>query len=55
MFDVDGTFTRIDEVDGDGYVQALKDVFDFDAIDDDWSTYAHTTDSGIIDESSRGA
>lgn len=49
MFDIDGTLTRTDAVDGECFVQALQDVFGFAGISDDWSIYPHCTDSGILD------
>jgi hypothetical protein len=49
MFDIDGTLTRTDATDGDCFVQALRDVFCFTGISDDWSIYPHCTDSGILD------
>ncbi len=50
MFDVDGTLTRTDQIDGECYVRALSDIFGFEGIATEWSTYAHSTDSGILDE-----
>ncbi len=50
MFDIDGTLTLTDGIDGECYVQALADVFGFEGIDADWSNYTHTTDSGILAE-----
>jgi phosphoglycolate phosphatase-like HAD superfamily hydrolase len=50
MFDVDGTLTETFRVDEECYVQALKDVFNFSEINTDWSSYRHTSDSGILGE-----
>jgi len=50
MFDVDGTLTHSNELDTRCFVQAMRDVFGFDGIDEDWSHYRHTSDAGIIGE-----
>lgn len=50
MFDVDGTLTQSNELDTRCSIQALGDVFEFSDVDDDWSNYRHTSDSGIIEE-----
>ncbi len=49
VFDVDGTLVESDEFDGVLYAQAVRDVLDV-AVDEDWSSYRHVTDSGILDE-----
>jgi beta-phosphoglucomutase-like phosphatase (HAD superfamily) len=49
MFDIDGTLTETDEVDGNCYVQAIADVLGFTNINTDWSVYPHCSDSGILD------
>jgi phosphoglycolate phosphatase-like HAD superfamily hydrolase len=49
MFDIDGTLTRTDVVEGRCFVQALEDIFDFTGVSDDWSLYPHCTDSGILE------
>ncbi|MGV3662325.1 MAG: HAD family hydrolase [Prosthecobacter sp.] len=48
MFDIDGTLTQTDVVDGICFVKSMADVFGFSGIDDDWSRYPHCTDSGIL-------
>jgi beta-phosphoglucomutase-like phosphatase (HAD superfamily) len=48
MFDIDGTLTESDEIDGACYLQALADVFQFTGVDGDWSQYPHCTDEGIL-------
>jgi phosphoglycolate phosphatase-like HAD superfamily hydrolase len=50
MFDVDGTLTHSNELDTRCFVQAMREVFGFDNVDEDWSHYTHTSDSGIIEE-----
>ena len=50
MFDIDGTLTQSCGVDSRCYVDALLEVLGIESIDTDWSTYRHTTDSGIADE-----
>ncbi len=49
MFDIDGTLTLTNDVDGRCYVQAMSEQLGV-AIDDDWSHYRHVTDSGIAAE-----
>ncbi len=49
VFDVDGTLVESDEFDGVLYAQAVRDVLDI-GVDEDWSSYQHATDSGILDE-----
>jgi phosphoglycolate phosphatase-like HAD superfamily hydrolase len=50
LFDIDGTLTESQIVDGEIYVRALNVVHGFTQIDTDWSTYANTTDAGILNE-----
>jgi phosphoglycolate phosphatase-like HAD superfamily hydrolase len=50
MFDIDGTLTQTDDVDGECYAQAVEEVLNTPPIDRDWSTYRHVTDSGIASE-----
>jgi phosphoglycolate phosphatase-like HAD superfamily hydrolase len=50
MFDIDGTLTDTNVIDGSCFIQALQEVFGFTNVNDDWSSYRHTSDSGIIDE-----
>ncbi len=49
VFDVDGTLVESDEFDGVLYAKAVRDVLDIE-VDEDWSSYRHVTDSGILDE-----
>ena len=49
VFDLDGTLVESDEFDGVLYAKAVRDVLDIE-VDDDWSGYRHSTDSGILDE-----
>ncbi len=50
MFDIDGTLTASDVMDGACFVQALHEVFGFANVNADWSTYRHCSDSGILEE-----
>ncbi len=50
VFDIDGTLTRTDEVDGTCYVQAVLEVLRIGPITTDWHRYRHVTDSGILQE-----
>ncbi|PYI83200.1 MAG: HAD family hydrolase [Verrucomicrobia bacterium] len=50
MFDIDGTLTETFQVDEECFVEALQAVFGFAAVNTDWSSYQHTSDSGIIHE-----
>ena len=50
VFDLDGTLADTLEADHRCFVDALWLEFEIDFRDDDWSTYHHTTDSGIIPE-----
>ncbi len=49
MFDIDGTLTQSTLADGACYAQAMSEHLDIE-IDTDWSTYRHSTDSGIAQE-----
>jgi phosphoglycolate phosphatase-like HAD superfamily hydrolase len=49
MFDIDGTLTETSEVDEAGFVRALRETFDFGAVNTDWATYPWCTDSGILE------
>src|SRR5438874_1775066 len=49
VFDIDGTLTLTNHIDGYCYVRAMSEYLGF-AIDDDWSRYRHVTDSGIAAE-----
>jgi phosphoglycolate phosphatase-like HAD superfamily hydrolase len=50
LFDIDGTLTESEAVDGEIYARALNVVHGFTQIDTDWSTYKNTTDAGILQE-----
>jgi phosphoglycolate phosphatase-like HAD superfamily hydrolase len=50
MFDIDGTLTASDVMDGECFVQAVREVFGFVDVNADWSTYRHCSDSGILEE-----
>jgi phosphoglycolate phosphatase-like HAD superfamily hydrolase len=47
IFDIDGTLTNTNLVDGACFVQAFADVYDITDIETDWSKYPHTTDPAI--------
>jgi phosphoglycolate phosphatase-like HAD superfamily hydrolase len=48
LFDIDGTLTDTNRVDGECFVAALREVFGIDSINEDWSQYPHTTDRSIL-------
>jgi phosphoglycolate phosphatase-like HAD superfamily hydrolase len=48
IFDVDGTLTLTNAVDGRCFLQALREVLGVADPDADWSTYADVTDSAIF-------
>jgi phosphoglycolate phosphatase-like HAD superfamily hydrolase len=50
LFDIDGTLTQSQSLDAEIYLRSLSDVFGFADVGSDWSTYRHTTDSGILHE-----
>lgn len=50
MFDIDGTLTDTNSVDSSCFIRALHDEFKFSEVNDDWSSYQHTSDSAIINE-----
>ncbi len=50
MFDIDGTLTESSDLDSATYIDALRDVFGFRDVSDDWASYPHATDSGILAE-----
>lgn len=50
IFDIDGTLTRTVSVDSACYARAFQDVHNLSDINSDWSTYRHSTDSGIAAE-----
>lgn len=47
IFDIDGTLTNTNGVDGECFVQAFAETHGITNINTDWSDYTHTTDSGI--------
>ncbi len=50
MFDVDGTLTESFTLDSATYIDALREVFGFHDVSDDWAKYRHVTDTGILAE-----
>lgn len=48
VFDIDGTLTDTNEVDGLSFSKAMSTVFGVHEITTDWADYEHTTDSGIL-------
>ena len=50
IFDVDGTLTKTNKVDGQCYLQALADEFGIAGINTNWTEYEHATDSGVFPE-----
>ena len=50
IFDVDGTLTLTNAVDGRCFLRALREVVGVADPDPDWSAYADVTDSGIFAE-----
>ncbi len=50
VFDVDGTLTQTYEDDTETFLGAVRQVFGFEDVSDDWAGYRHVTDSGILDE-----
>ena len=50
MFDIDGTLTQSCGIDSHCFVDALCELLGIESIDTDWSSYRHTTDSGIVEE-----
>ena len=49
IFDIDGTLTQTNRLDAMCFVRAVAEEFGI-ATGDDWSQYAHSTDSGISSE-----
>jgi beta-phosphoglucomutase-like phosphatase (HAD superfamily) len=49
MFDVDGTLVDSEGFDGPLFVRAVREVVGVE-VDDDWSSYPHATDSGLVSE-----
>jgi hypothetical protein len=50
LFDIDGTLTQSQSIDGEIYLHSLAEVFGFTDVGSDWSAYRHTTDAGILHE-----
>jgi phosphoglycolate phosphatase-like HAD superfamily hydrolase len=50
LFDIDGTLTHSQSIDGEIYLDSLSKVFGLTDVISDWSSYRHTTDSGILQE-----
>lgn len=50
LFDIDGTLTHSQSIDGELYLRSLESVFGFTEVGADWSAYRHTSDSGILHE-----
>jgi phosphoglycolate phosphatase-like HAD superfamily hydrolase len=50
VFDIDGTLTDTNQVDGDCYWRAVCEVFGLAAVQPDWSDFRHVTDVGIARE-----
>lgn len=48
VFDIDGTLTDTNGVDGLCFSKAMSNVFGIHEITTDWADYEHTTDSGIL-------
>lgn len=49
IFDLDGTLTRTNAVDGECYLEAMSTELGC-ALNPDWTTYQHCTDAGIAHE-----
>ena len=50
VFDLDGTLTRTNAVDGECFVLAVSEALEMTALDRNWDGYDHVTDEGIIRE-----
>jgi phosphoglycolate phosphatase-like HAD superfamily hydrolase len=50
IFDLDGTLTRTTRADAACYVRAMREGVGILDIDSNWTTYTHSTDSGITAE-----
>ena len=55
VFDIDGTLTDTNAIDRACFVEAMSRLCGIDAVDDDWSSYPHTTDRAIAAEVLRRA
>ena len=50
VFDIDGTLIQYHKKKNDlAYVRAVRETFGI-KIEDDWASYIHSTDSGILSE-----
>jgi phosphoglycolate phosphatase-like HAD superfamily hydrolase len=49
MFDIDGTLVESYDVDSQCFIDAVRQVVGV-SINDNWSTYTHVTDNGILNE-----
>ena len=52
VFDIDGTLVDSTGFDSSLYVDALRDVLEYEA-SFDWSAFPHVTDAGLLDECMR--
>ncbi len=50
IFDIDGTLTRTNEADEACFAQSMAEEFGIKDVSTNWSDYAESTDSGILDE-----
>lgn len=50
VFDLDGTLTQTMGVDGECFVIAVTEVLQLPEIDQNWNSYEHVTDEGVIRE-----
>ena len=48
LFDIDGTLCDTFKVDGDCFIESLRQCFGFDNVNSNWDSYPHATDSGIL-------
>lgn len=48
MFDIDGTLTQSVHTNEQCFVGALQGTFGFQDINQDWTSYPHVTDSGVL-------
>jgi phosphoglycolate phosphatase-like HAD superfamily hydrolase len=50
IFDIDGTLTESTHADNDCFVEAMDRTFEIRNVDTNWTSYKHSTDSGIVAE-----
>ncbi len=50
VFDVDGTLTQTYHDDVEAFLGSVRAAFGFEDVSDDWASYTHVTDSGILDQ-----